>query len=238
MQWLALARREGRELARRHDWQRLVVPYTFTTVALEAQAALPADYDHFVPDVEIWNRSSNTRYCGPVFSNEWMQLRSGFSSGAHGWWRLIGNVLHLYPAPTAGQTIALEYVSKNWCASGAGVTQSTWLANADVGLISEELMSLGITWRWLQAKGMDYAEHMATYERELERMASRDRGLRVMTIGKTVESEWPYGDVSVNTGGGGGGNGGGNGSATDVIEMVDADGGFLLDNDASYLIDE
>ena len=183
---LTLAKREGRELARRHDWQNLVIAHTWTTTATEAQAlALPSDFDHFVPDVEIWNRSSNSLLSGPTPSNYWQRLQSGISGGVNGWWRVLGNVLHVYPAPEAGLTFALDYVSKNYCESSGGTDQSDWAADADVGRVPEHLIELGVTWRWLRAKGMDYAEELATYEREVEKAASRDRGLKSYVVAST-----------------------------------------------------
>lgn len=180
-----LANREGKELARRHNWQAIVVEHTWTTTATVAQSlALPSAYDRLPPDVEIWDRTGNARLSGPVSSREWMQLQAGTSGSVAGCWRIIGGVLNVYPAPTAGKTFALEYISKNWCESSGGTDQSAWAADTDVGLIREDLMALGLTWRWLKAKGMDYAEDFATYEREVEKASARDRGLRVMVVGK------------------------------------------------------
>jgi hypothetical protein len=48
-------------------------------------------------------------------------------------------------------------------------------------------MELGVTWRWLRAKGMDYAEELATYEREVEKAAARDRGMKSYVIANTQE---------------------------------------------------
>jgi hypothetical protein len=189
--FLNLAKREGRELFRRHDWQKLIVEHTQTTVATVAQTALPTAFDHLPPDVEIWNRTNNVKYRGPVASNSWMQLNTGISGGVAGWWRLIGGALNIYPAPTAGETIAFEYISKNWCQSSGGTGQATWAADSDTGILSEELMALGLTWRWLRAKGMDYAEEMATYEREVEKAAGRDRGLRAYVVGRSREDDPP-----------------------------------------------
>jgi hypothetical protein len=190
--FLTLAKREGRELARRHDWQNLIVNHTWTSTATQAQSsALPSDYDHLVPDVEIWNRSTNTVYSGPTPSNIWSRLQSGITGGVTGWWRIVGNVLQIYPTPTAGHTLALDYVSKNYCESSGGTDQSDWAADSDLGRIPERLMELGICWRWLRAKGMDYAEELATYEREVEKAASRDRGIKVMAVGKTRDESYP-----------------------------------------------
>lgn len=187
--WRNLAQREGRELARRHDWQAMMVEQTWTTTATEVQAlALPAAYDHLPPDPEVWDRTGSARLTGPLSSRDWMILNSSsVNSAVAGWWRLTGGALNIFPAPSAGRTYALEYVSKNWCATSLAVGQSAWAADADVGLIPEHLIALGITWRWLRSKGMDYAEEMSTYEREVEKAAARDRGMNIMVVGGADE---------------------------------------------------
>jgi hypothetical protein len=194
--FLILSKHEGRQLARRHDWQALVVEHTWTTTATVAQSlALPSDYDHLVPDAEIWNRSGNSLLRGPTPSNIWMRLQSGISGGVTGWWRIIGDILQVYPAPTAGLTFALDYVSKHYCESSGGTGQSDWAADSDVGRVPEHLVELGIVWRWLRAKGMDYAEELSTYEREVEKASARDRGMTVQVVSggsnDITEPFWP-----------------------------------------------
>jgi hypothetical protein len=197
--FLTLAKQEGRQLARRHDWQELIVAHTWTTTATVAQSlALPADYDHLVPDVEIWNRSGNSLLLGPTPSNIWMRLQSGISGGVTGWWRIIGGVLQVYPAPSASLTFALDYVSKHYCESSGGTGQSDWVADSDVGRVPEHLVELGLVWRWLRAKGMDYAEELATYEREVEKAAARDRGMTIQVVsGGSNEITEPFWDGTV-----------------------------------------
>jgi hypothetical protein len=183
--WFNLAQREGRELFRRHDWQVLIVQHTWTTTATQAQAsALPSAYDRLPPDPEIWNRTTNSRYIGPTTSRDWQILNSTSVSGGNpGWWRIIGGVLNLYPAPSAGDTATLEYISSNWATNAGGVPQSAWVLDSDLPIIPSRLFVMGIIWRWLRAKGFDYAEEMSTYERELERAAARDRGSNIMVVG-------------------------------------------------------
>jgi hypothetical protein len=48
-----------------------------------------------------------------------------------------------------------------------------------------------VTWRWLRAKGMDYGEELATYEREVEKAAARDRGMKTYVIVNTQEDGAP-----------------------------------------------
>lgn len=173
---LELAQEEGDELSRRHEWQAITVEKTQATLAAVIQTALPSDYDRLVFNAEIWNRTLSLKYAGPTSARTWQQLQVSQTAGIVGWWRLRGGALLLFPAPTAGQTIAYEYVSKNWCESSGGTDQSAWAADTDVGLIPERLMTLGIIWRWRAAKSLAYAEEMATYEREVERATARDRG--------------------------------------------------------------
>lgn len=197
VQWLVLAKRELRELARRHDWQNLIVQHTWVTAAtVDQPLALPSDYDRLVPDVEIWDRTSNTMLSGPTPSWMWQRLQSsGTTGGTTGSWRIIGNVLNIYPAPTAGRTYALEYVSTKACQSSGATAQVTWLADDDTARVPEHLVELGVTWRWLRAKSLDYAEEMSTYEREIERATARDRGLRIMVVSNNrtdlPDTSWP-----------------------------------------------
>lgn len=177
---LSLAQKEGEELSRRHDWQNLVVEYTFTSVAQIAQTnglSATTDYDRLVYNAELWDRTLNQKFSGPTQPREWQILRQGITGGVTGWWRLLGDEINIYPAPVAGSTFATEYVSKNWCKNAAGTTtRARWADDTDLGKIPERLMALGVIWRWRKAKGLDYAEEMATYEREVEKACSRDRG--------------------------------------------------------------
>ena len=123
------------------------------------------------------------KYYGPTSAREWGQLHSQVITGGFpGWWRLRGNQLYVYPAPTAAQTLAIPYQSANWCQSAALVGQTKWVADTDTALIPERLFTLGIVWRYKKAKGIDYAEDMSTYEREVERACSRDRGNNVLRL--------------------------------------------------------
>lgn len=175
---LRFAQQEGDELSRYHDWQALIVGKTFTSVAQVIQTnSVPTDYDRMAKDVEIWNRTKNLRLSGPTPSRTWAQLQSGTTGGSTGWWRLLGNVINIYPAPAAGDTIAYEYLTKNWCHNASSVGQSAFAADSDTALIPERLITLGVVWRFRASRGFpQYAEDMSTYEREKQKAASRDRG--------------------------------------------------------------
>ena len=171
---LRLANQEGRSLSRRHDWQNLVVAHTQTALAAQAQTAFPADFDRLMPYPEIWNRTNNMMYAGPTSPRARQQLLSAsITAGSPGWWWIQGNVLQIYPDPTAGDTLAFDYVSKYWV---NGMTAASFTADADTADIPEHLICLGVVWRYKKSKGFDYAEDMSTYEREVElRLLARPR---------------------------------------------------------------
>lgn len=180
---LEFANEEGEELSRYHEWQKLIVQKSYTSIAqVEQTNALPSDdYDRLTRNVEIWNRTTNQRYVGPTPQRARQRLQSGIVGGVPGWWWILGDELNIYPAPTAGQTIAFEYVSKNWCVSAAAAAQSEFLADTDEPVLPRNLFILGIRWRFQQSRGLaTYAESLSTYERMKERVATNDRGTGVI----------------------------------------------------------
>jgi hypothetical protein len=188
---LRFAQQEGRELAKWTDWQALTVQKTFTTLGQVVQTnALPSDdYDRMAYNAEVWNRTNNQRYTGPTAQRLWQQLQNGITGGVTGWWRILGGQLNIYPAPTAGQTLAFEYLSKNWVLSADDDAQDRWMADTDTSLLDEDLMTLGIVWRYRHSRGFpQYAEDMKTYELMKEKVAARDRGTgRVRTNSDGVD---------------------------------------------------
>jgi len=79
-----------------------------------------------------------------------------------------------FPVPTAGHTIAFEWVTKNWCESSVGTGQSAWAADNDVGRLDEGLMTAGLIWRWKESQGLEYAEDFRKYEILVNDAIARD----------------------------------------------------------------
>lgn len=183
-QLLALANREGKSLAQRHDWTVQQKTATHTTLAAEDQGTIVSiapDFDRLANET-TWNRSQQERVGGPLSPIDWQLLQASTVTGPYQDFRIQGGNLHLYPAPPAGETVAFDYVAKSWCQSAVSVAQTRWAADDDTGILSEDLMLLGIIWRWKQQKGMDYGEDFSTYEKEVMHAAARDGGRRVISL--------------------------------------------------------
>lgn len=162
---LRYATRTCRELVKEHS-PYLTKEYTFSTADGTAAYSLPDDFDHFLPFTH-WNRTTNRRQ-RPTLADEWQAIKSGLTTTSiDDRFRIRGGDREMLidPTPSSVETIAFEYVSKNYCESAAMAEQSEWLADTDTGLIDEELIELGVIWRLLNRLGMPYGEEKAEYER-------------------------------------------------------------------------
>lgn len=175
---LALANQEGRELMRRYNWQALVTENTFTSLAQASQTgAIPTAFDRFINN-SMFNRTRKRRVTGPLGPEEWQAQQALTASLLTDAFRIRGSAILITPTPPAGDTYAYEYVSKNWCQTSGGTGQAAWEADTDTGVLDENLMLLGLIWRWRKARGFDYAEEFNTYEKEVMQAAMRDGAKR------------------------------------------------------------
>lgn len=171
---LRLATEEGIALMRRYPWQALQAEKTFTTLAADEQTgAVPTDFDRMIPDT-MFNRSTRRRVAGPLSPEEWQQTKATLVTYVNPTFRIRGNAILMSPNPPAGETVAYEYISKNFCASSGGTTQADWAADSDVSRLDEGLMTLGLIWRFRQVKGLSYAEDLQLYERRVSDAEMRD----------------------------------------------------------------
>ena len=185
---LALAKIEGQALYKRHKWQALTKEATLTTLAAEDQGAvetLMPGYAWLINGT-IWDRTSQNNIGGPLSSQEWQMLKAQVSTGPYYDFRIRLNHLYMFPAPPAGNTVALEYGSRFWCQDAGGEGQETWEADDDTGVLDEGLMTLGLRWRILQADGLDYGEAFRSYEMEVAQAIARDGGNPVLSLDNDV----------------------------------------------------
>jgi len=190
-----LMNQEGEELARGanfsdYAWKRLIAEQTFTATAAYVQTgAVPTDFNYILSDT-FWNRTLMRQCRGPLSPEQWQQVMAIPTGSVDPWYRFRGTDLMIYPTPTAGHSMAYEYVIKNWCASSGGTAQSAYAADTDTSYLEERLITLGIIWRFQKQKGLDYAEEFRTYQIEVGKVIARDGGRKIASLSGPLPPRW------------------------------------------------
>jgi hypothetical protein len=146
----------------------------------------PSDYDH-ATNQTFWDRNYRWQMLGPLTPQEWQVLKSGVApTGPRRRFRFIGNVLVLDPPPVDNTIMVYEYISNGFAIPASstlesnppyqGPYQTAFLLDTDVSVLNEDLITLGIMWRWKRAKGFAYDEEYKIYTDTRQRLASRDGG--------------------------------------------------------------
>lgn len=190
---LGLAQQEGKDLADRFNWQALTAEKTFTATATAAQSgAIPDDFDRFV-NGSMWNRTRDNYVHGPMLPQDWQQIQATVGPNIVEAFRVRGSSLLITPTPTAGDSYAYEYISTYWVgtAASSSATLTEFAADTDIAYLKEELITLGVIWRFLKARGLDYSEAMQTYEIAIKRAYDRDGGTPYLMMSGPDQVAWP-----------------------------------------------
>lgn len=173
----AIANEEGKSLQRSYDWQLLTLQYTFSTSNSPDQpTAIPADLDRWLANT-MFDRTTRREVLGPITPQQWQaiqaqpQLNRVFLA-----WRERTGVFYMTPTASLNDTVAYEYVTKNWVLSANLTPQASFLADTDSPVLSSDQIILGIRWRFLKSKGIDYAQDFETYERQKAILQAKDGG--------------------------------------------------------------
>lgn len=143
---------------------------------------LPSDFGYFIVQTG-WDRNFRWQLLGPLDAQEWQVIKSGISPvGPRVRFRIMQNQIAINPVPSSSQSpppndlIVFEYVSNQWVATSASPTvgaQSAYLTDTDVSLVSEDVITLALKWRFLSAKGLPFDTEKAEYDETLARVIGR-----------------------------------------------------------------
>jgi hypothetical protein len=185
-QLLALANRVGEDLSAQAGtwggWPQLRKEYAVTLQPGVDNYPFPTDVQYLIPGTG-WSRSYRWQLLGPLEAQEWQVLKSGISpAGPRTRYRIMAGAIYFDPVPASTQDVVFEYYSNAWCQSDAGIPQAMFGADTDTFLLPEKLLVLGMKWRLLRAKGLDYAQEAKDYADALERELSRAGSARSLPL--------------------------------------------------------
>ena len=147
---------------------------------------LPSDFGWLIAQTE-WDRSFRWQLLGPLDAQEWQVIKSGISPvGPRMRFRIMGGQFYINPVGSSSSvytdTIAFEYVSRNWVTSNLGVAKSLVTADSDTVTFDEDLLQLDVKWRYMQAKGLDFETHGKIWQAAFARKTGRDQSNRNLPL--------------------------------------------------------
>tara|TARA_R100001086_G_scaffold87888_1_gene42957 strand:- start:406 stop:1116 length:711 start_codon:yes stop_codon:yes gene_type:complete len=202
----ACANQEGRSQVQKYSWEVLIQEGSHTTIAAESQGAMTTiatDFGRF-SNQTLWNRTTDRRYYGPITAAKWQQILAVVSGGITNYFRIRGGNLLMHPTPTAGESVKFEYVSKNWVDTSGGTSANAdkFSGDSQTTVLEEELVVLGVVWRFLKLKGLPYDQQFIDYQNSMAEYSNHDGAspiLRMAGPSRVIlalnEPEGNYGSV-------------------------------------------
>ena len=186
---VALVSREMKTLERMYRWSQLITTHTFTTTDGTATYAMPTDFRAF-SNLSQWDRTNSRALVGPASGAEWQWLKGDAAAGAtiDRWFRIEGSNLVIHPTPdVTGDTIAFDYYSKSTVTKQLDSSYVVeWTSDNDTSRLDEELLTVGLKWRFLQAKGLPYEPEYKEYSALIEEALADNGGKRMINMGRSI----------------------------------------------------
>lgn len=179
-----LANDVAEAVAKAHDWRKLTTLHTVAGDGTTTAFALPADYDRMPLKAGVYSTRSLLPLAPVVDLDQWLEMQLSGITGAPGCWIVLGGQLQVLPALAASESAKFYYQSNLAVAPGSGDNKATFTLDGDSFRLPERLITLGVVWRWKQLKGKEYAEDLRHYEIAFGEEAGRDKGSRVLAIGR------------------------------------------------------
>lgn len=194
LQIVAILEEEVNDLAKRHNWQGLERQGQFTTINAEDQGHIDTLSSGFryIRNNTMWDTSARLPVIGPLDAQQWQAIKAVFANGPRYQFRFLGDHLLVNPIPAAGHVWKFEFVTKNAILDTDGATVKEYFtADTDTFLLPSDLHLLGLRWRWLREKGLDYAELFNTYEFQVKDAMGRDGGSPRLTMDGSGNAKRP-----------------------------------------------
>jgi hypothetical protein len=186
---LALVNKAGKQRAK-YPWQALQMEYTFNLVNGTASYAFPSDLGFFENET-FWDRTQYWNLRGSLSPQDWQIYKSGIQSTTpRQRFRIWKGLIYIDPTPTTTDTVVIEYVSSKWVTDG-GSFFTSYTSDTQTAVIDEDLLELDLTWRFLERKGLAYAEARDEADHFCEKLLARDTPKQTINMGAPSSVVWP-----------------------------------------------
>jgi hypothetical protein len=159
------------------------------TVAGQVPYDLPPDFHHMVMPSAV-NAGMYYALKGALSPIEWYRRSLNGSIDWGNSFRIdaFGKKFQLAPTPSSPQDLIFMYVTNQIAVDGSGVPVTQYTQDTDISLVDEDLIELGLSWRWRQKKGLDYTAEMAEFSGTLKARFAQYLASGVVQVGG--RSQW------------------------------------------------
>lgn len=195
-QGMALANKVLSSVSYKKDWPVLIREHKFATVGNEGAYELPADFHHIVsPSAVDEDHYYNLR--GSLTPLQWYRKVLNGSVDWGSGFRIdqYGKKFMVAPVPSSPDNLVFMYVTNLIAKNDAGDPIAQYVQDTDVSMIDEDLIELGLSWRWRQKKGLDYTAEMAEFSGTM-----RERFAQYIAIGELPVGGYRYNQAPLTDG--------------------------------------
>lgn len=165
-------------LNRGQSWPELQKQALFTTVAGDNQGAMtalaPYGFKYIIEDT-AYDRTARRPLYGPRNSQRWQEAAALPFTGPYYSYRIWEGKFRTQTAMPAGSQIAFEYASDWAILDTDGVTwKKRFATDMDTFGLNEDLLLLGLRWKWKKEKGLSSSTEKLDYESLLAQMTGND----------------------------------------------------------------
>lgn len=172
----------AKDICRYADWQALTKVYNVPTDGVTEVFDLPDDYDRqlLVTDVQdlnnwVWGYEHISNL------NDFLYRRARNFELTPGAWTIYQNKINFFPAPSAQNSATFPYISQNYAIGADNNGKPEFTADTDDFIIKggNDLLTLGLIWRWRENKKLDYTGDQEQFTMALDQLAAKDKGTNV-----------------------------------------------------------
>ncbi len=165
-QFLSLLGELGNELYQ-DNWDSLRKRVTFNPSGLEAvgtrTALFGAGWHTMVPET-FWDNTLRRQIFGPLNDVQWSAWKSFIPGSPTYYYRIEGDTILAIPPIPANHNCSAVVTSRFWVRKADGTPYATFpTADNDITAYDEELLTLGLKWKFKAEKGLAYAQDLLSY---------------------------------------------------------------------------
>lgn len=172
----------AKDICRYADWQALTKVYNVPTDGVTEIFDLPDDYDRqlLVTDIQdlnnwVWGYEHIENL------NDFLYRRARNFELTPGAWTIYQNQIHFFPPPNVQNSATYPYISNNYALDSNNAGKPEFTADTDDFIIKggNDLLTLGLIWRWRENKKLDYTGDQEQFTMALDQIAAKDKGTNV-----------------------------------------------------------